>query len=374
MNVIEIRKRASAVAVVFAAFALLAVPASARHFNFGKMNHQDVPHVDIHVAKGETMADEIATSGSVLIEGKATDNVAVFGGPVTIDGTVIGDVAAFGGPVIVNGSVKGDVASFGGPVTINGDVMGEVAATGGDVTLGPKASIHGDLALLGGKLLKADGAKVSGSISNFDLKIAAKLAPMAAHWRGWEHATHDQGEDESAGGRLALFAGFAVFTACIGLVVAVLAALLPQPVEQVAQSVKGDFWGTAGAGVLVTLGFFPSLLLLVVSILGIPLIPLAFITATAAVVLGLAAASRLAGERLFESLKKPQPGSAVVAALYGYGVLIGLLFVGKVLRLAGGLTAFAGGSLVLAGLMIVCAAVILGLGGVWRTRMGTRAA
>ena len=369
MNATEIRKSA-AVAVAFAALSLFASPAGARHFDFGRMK-KDVPRVDIHVAKGETMHDDIATSGSVAIEGTETGSVAVFGGPAVIDGEVLGDVAAFGGPLTINGRVKGDVASFGGAVTVNGEVLGEVAATGGDVALGPKSSIRGDLALLGGKLDRADGARIGGSISNFDLKLAASLAPMAARWRHWEPEAR---EELGAAGRLALFAGFIVFTLCVGLLVALLAALLPQPVEQVAQAVKGDFWGSAGAGVLMMLGFCPALLLLVVSILGIPLIPLAFIAATAAVVLGLAAASRLAGERLFESLHKPQPGSVIVSAAAGYGLLVCLVFVGKVLRLAGGFTAFAGGTLVLAGLMVLCGALLVGLGGVWRTRMGSRAA
>lgn len=349
--------------------ALAAAPASARHFDAWEMG-KDVPHVDIRVAPGETMADKIATSGSVSIEGTATEKVADFGGPVSISGSALDDVASFGGPITIDGSVKGDVASFGGGITINGEVDGDVASTGGDVTLGPKAVISGDLALLGGKLQKADGAVIRGSISNVDSKLAARLAMMGARWKNWEP---DVRKDLGVAGRVALFAGFLALTICIGLLVVLADVLLPKPVDAVAQSVKTDFWNAAGIGVLMLLCFGPSLVLLAVSILGIPLIPLAFVAAAAAGVLALAAASRLAGERLFESLEKPLPGRASAAAA-GYGLLVGILVCGKVLRLAGGFVAFAGGTLVLAGLMVLCAAFVVGLGGVWRTRMGSRAA
>lgn len=345
-----------------------AAPAGAK-LNIG--SKKDVPHVDITVAKGETMSDSIVTSGVVSIAGKATEDVAVFGGPLTIDGDVLGDVASFGGPITVNGSVKGDVASFGGPVTINGDVKGEVASTGGDVTLGAKASIGGDLALLGGKLDKAEGAKIAGSVTSFDLKLAAKMAPLAKKWQRWAPEVK---EELGVAGRVALFVGFLIFTACIGLLVGLVAAVLPQPVDAVAQSVKADFWGSAGVGVLMMLGFVPSIVALAASILGIPLIPLFLIASAAAAIMALAASSRLAGERLFESLQKPQPGNAAVAAVVGYALLVSLLVLGRLLHLTGGIGGPAGVVLVLAGLMVLAGSMIVGLGAVWRTRMGSRTA
>ena len=92
-----------------------------------------------------------------------------------------------------------------------------------------------------------------------------------------------------------------------------------------------------------------------------------------AVVLGLAGASRVAAERLFEALQKPAP-PAVLSTLAGYAALIGLMAIVKLMRLTGGLGGFAGGTLMLAGFMVLCGAIVVGLGAVWRTRMGGRPA
>ncbi len=370
----------SRVVAALLASSLLAAPAQAKK-HWSLSDKKDVPHVDVTVDRGDTHAGDIATSGHVVINGKQIGDVAVFGGTLEGDGEIIGSVAAFGSSATM-GKVNGDVASFGGNVTINGKVSGEVAVTGGNINLGPKAVVTGDVALLGGKLNKADGAEIEGSISNLDLGLAAKLpARLAKQFEGWSSDDKDETKveakeekkEEGFGHRLGIFAGFVVFVGCVGLLVALLSVFLPRPVDAVAQSVKSDFWGAAGTGVLIMLAFFPGLIMLAVSVLGIPLIPLALIAAAAAFIMALAASSRLAGERLFESLQKPQPGNAAVAALLGYLALVTLTLIGRLIIFAtNGLATLAGVTVFLAGLMVVVGSLVAGLGGVWRTRMGSR--
>jgi cytoskeletal protein CcmA (bactofilin family) len=367
--------------LVAAAVLTLSIPALAA-FHWG--GRKQLQKGDITVAKGETFKGDIATDGSVDVEGTVTGDVAAFGGGVVIAGEALGDVASFGGPVKVSGRVKGDVASFGGPVVVEGSVGGEVAATGGDLTLGGGSMVGGDVALMGGKLAKSDSARIGGSVTSFDAGLLRRLAPVMRRWgksaivNGDQNTVkldwrNDEESEESGASKAAKFAGFLIFNACIGALIAALAAFFPKHVATVAEAAKADFWGSAGVGVLMMLCFIPGIILLCVSILGIPLIPLGLMASFAAVVLALAAASRLAAERLFEALKKPAP-STTLAALAGYGALIGLMAVGKLMRLTGGIGSFAGGTLVLAGFMILTGAIVVGLGAVWRTRMGGRAA
>lgn len=311
----------------------------------GLDRREDIRHDDIRVGPGEKMKGDIATTGAV-----------------TVAGTVDGDVAVFGGPVEVSGRVDGDLFSLGGPVRLSGEIDGSVAALGGDVELAPGAKLHGDLALLGGKLLKAEGAVVHGSVAN--LGFARLLAPALS--RGTAALIRAPSPDAPIR-RAFRWASFAAVTLG-GLLLMLLPALLfPRRVEAAAAAVEADPWACAGAGTLMLVLFLPGLLLLVVSVLGLPLIPLALLAWTAAVLLGLSGFCRAIAARAFAAAGRPVPAAPLAIAA---GWLL-LRLVGLGAKLAGG---FVGGALSLTGFVLLSCGVALGLGAAWRTRMGGREA
>jgi len=383
--------RAAAVAALL--FALAAGPALAKikvtdkdgsvsiagkneiHLDADKMRHDDVT-----VAKGETLKGDLVTSGAIRVEGTVEGNAVSFGGRVDVPGEVRGDVVSMGGSVDLGGSSKGDLAAIGGSVRVSGKVGGDVAAIGGDVALDKGAAVDGDVSVVGGRLTKEEGVTIKGSVSQVGLGALREILPALTRgglklalasdnskygYGHWRH--HDDNEEApSTGGRLLKAAAFLVFVVGLGLVLALAALFLPQETQAVAAAVRSDFWRCAGVGTLMVILFLPGLLVLTVSILGLPLVPLAILAWCAAALFGLGAFSLLLAERAAESLHKPLPAAPLAVAL-GWLLLETLPLVGK---LIGG---FIGGTLSFAGFLLLTAGLVAGLGAVWNTRMGRKA-
>jgi hypothetical protein len=150
----------------------------------------------------------------------------------------------------------------------------------------------------------------------------------------------------------------------LGAVLLVLPAIFfPKNVENVAREMTVNFWKSAGIGTLIVMALFPAFLAMLISILGIPLIPLAAMLLVAAKLLGFCGFSLVLARRFFEGIKRPAPASMVAQACIGYALLAALVFVGHSLPVLGWL-------LTLTGIIVAAFGVLLGLGAVWSTRMG----
>ena len=101
------------------------------------------------VTTGVAAAQETRTGGTIIVaEGETVeDDLTVMGGTIVVDGTVEGDLSAFGGNVVVGetGTVTGNVDGASGNVRIEGNVGGTVNVAAGNLFVGPDAVIDGDL-------------------------------------------------------------------------------------------------------------------------------------------------------------------------------------------------------------------------------------
>lgn len=323
----------------------------------------------VRIAAGETLKQDVVTSGPISIAGTLDGDCVSLGGPIDVRGKVLGSLASLGGPTDISGTVAGDVASLGGAVKITGTIGGDVTSLGGEVTLGDRASVAGDVALLGGRLDRAGTGVVRGNVVRRDWKMMGRFAPLLARY--------GRTEEPEAVGKISVFyrivrcAALLAFFAGIGLMAVLMTALLPRQVESVAAAVRRDFWKSAAIGALILVLLVPGLLLMLISILGIPLVPMAILLACAAVLMSVAAFSLILTQRLCDARQRDNPG--VLAGVgVGYLMLSGLMIVGKLMKVAGGVGAALGGIFVLADVMLLSCAVVVGLGAVWTTRMGSR--
>lgn len=106
---------------------------------------------------------------------------------------------------------------------------------------------------------------------------------------------------------------------------------------------------------LMVIGFFPGLLMMIVSILGIPLAPFALMLYAAAGVVGLSGFSVALQGRFFEGIKKAGPVSLPGKVAVGCALMAGLMLFGKVIPLVGGV-------LSPIGFMLLSFGAVLGLG------------
>jgi cytoskeletal protein CcmA (bactofilin family) len=313
---------------------------------------------------GTLAADAVSLGGPVTVNGLVTGDVSSMGGPVTINGRAADDVASFGGPITVAGEVAGDVSSMGGSVEVSGHVAGDISSLGGNVTLRSGAVVAGDISTLGGSVVKEDGAAHRGQVTAFDARDIRRTIVSLGR-------VVNQGEKRIspllAGGLATAGLIFMVSLLFTGVILLLLPAVFfPAHTGRAADAVRADFWRSTGIGALITVAFFPAMLMLLVSILGIPLIPLALLLLVCAAALGLSGFSVVLQERFFQGIKKTGPASMLGQVLVGYVLMAGLLIFGNVVPLVGGVLSFIG-------FMMMAFGVVVGLGAAWDTRMGNRA-
>ncbi len=344
----------------------------------------EVSHEDIVVLKGQTLNGDVATDKSLLVEGRLDgDATAIGGGTVTVSGELTGDLVSMGGPVFISGLVGGDVSSIGGPVDVSGRVSGGISAVGGKVSLSGDGRVDGDISALGGGVDKGAKSVHKGSVNSFSadaLKGTIGNALGIARNAGRYNWGQDRRESRSwnyrfSGGDMDAWkiagiigVGLAIVFSMLatGLVLVLLPVLFfPKNVENSRDAMTGDIWRACAIGAVALVGFFPGLLMMVVSILGIPLVPFALMLFAAAAVLGLSAFSVILQARFFEGLKKTGPAGLIGKVATGYALIAGLLFFGKLIPLVGGLMS-------LIGMILLAFGVMVGLGAAWMTRMGTR--
>lgn len=325
----------------------------------------NVSHVDAYVAKGQTTSGDIVTDKSITVDGVlGGDAVSVGGGSVTVNGEVAGDLVAIGGAVNVPGLVRGDLASIGGPVKITGKVGRDVTSVGGNVELSGTGEIDGGVSVMGGTFIKGEKAFHKGELHNFDVRAIRNVLPRVL--RAGRFAADKENAPWLIGGLIGLGLLFMLSMLATGAILLLLPAVFfPKHVENAAAAITGDMWRATGIGVAMVVGFFPGLLLLVVSILGIPLVPFALMLYAAAAIIGLSGFSVVLQGRFFEGIKKAGPVSLPGKVAAGYALMAGLMLFGKAIPLVGGV-------LSLLGFMLLSFGTVLGLGAALMTRLGSQ--
>lgn len=341
----------------------LAGPAQARRLDL-KLDAEHARTGDVYIGKNETVkGDLVTTGGSITVDGMVKGDVIAIGGGVLVNGEVTGDAVSMGGKVSVPGRVGGEAVSLGGSVEVAGSVARDISAIGGGVTLKSSAAARGDVAVLGGELEQEAGATIAGAVENVNFHgLWRRLFTRAG-------ALRDREQGRRAGSLLGFYLSL-VSLAGIGMILLLTTVFLTKPVENLAAAIKADFWKTAGIGLLILMGIGPALVLLAISVLGIPLIPVALLALVAAGFLSAAAFSLILSQRFHEALRRPLPATIPAVAI-GYGLLVSLLVVGKLLKLAGPLD-FLGGVFTLVNAILISCGLIVGLGALWTTRAASR--
>lgn len=279
----------------------------------------------------------------------------IFGGDFTLAAgeEMDGDLVVMGGTVTLerDSLVRGDVVVMGGSVVCDGEVRGDLVAIGGQVELGDRAVVGGDVQVLGGALKRAQGAVIKGRVRSqedfafqWELPLVTTIGPRFPS------------------GRLAFFSTslqilFFIFRTFMVAALAVLVVMFwPEPVRRVAEATVSQPLITGGLG-LLTLVLTPAVLLvLVFTLIGIPVALVAVLLLAVAILVGWIALGQEVGRRLGEMLR----WDLHPAAAAGLGTLLLSLVVGGI------------GFIPCIGWMAPLVVMMLGLGGVLVTRLGTQ--
>ncbi|MFC7099023.1 bactofilin family protein [Halobaculum marinum] len=168
------RTRRVAVALVVAFLVLAAFP--------GVVSADTRVQPQVTVAAGETLDGDLTTvAASVVILGTVDGDVTALAGQVTVRGRVTGDVTAVAGRVEVDGVVDGDLRTIGGATTVDGAVSGDVDAVVVNTSL--TGRVGGDVDAVGGFVAVSPDARVDGGlrttavVTSVDGRVGAGESP-----------------------------------------------------------------------------------------------------------------------------------------------------------------------------------------------------
>jgi hypothetical protein len=190
--------------------------------------------------------------------------------------------------------------AIGGSVTIAGHVRRDAVAIGGSVTLLPGARVEGDAVAIGGAVSVAEGATLEGDNVSLGGTIPTTVGSMTRWVVGGPH----------------MFSMFSFASRLTRAVLLFVIALLigvafPGALTRIGAYLVNRPGLSALSGVAILLAFVPLCVLLAVTIIGIPLIPVAVMLLVALFLFGFTVSAAWLGERMPVSQERKTPIKSV---------------------------------------------------------------
>jgi cytoskeletal protein CcmA (bactofilin family) len=349
--------------IIFTMITVLAIglagTALAAEFRHGQATTQ--------VAQGQTVDDDLFISGSsVRIEGTVHGDVYALGRSVDVSGTVDGNVFALARDVVVGGTVGGSVITAGQTVRLAGSHIGDgVTAAGTDLssdsgtTLGGGALLAGqgldwraktgrgvtaaasDITLGGpigrnvnvqtGSLNLANGTAINGNLTyNSGQNLTRESnASVTGQIRRIEPKKHNQPQHHGPNLLLGLWG--LVASLAVGCILLWIAPALSRGVPEMAARRP---WASLGWGFLTLILTIPLVILMLITVIGIPLAILTVIAFAMALYLAHIFVAMAVGSQILKSAKQSYNRFAVLTL----GLVV--LFVVELIPFLGGLIRF----------------------------------
>jgi hypothetical protein len=226
---------------------------------------------------------------------------------------------------IAEGERVDTIVTVGGDLTVLGEVEDDAVVIGGTLELGPRARVGGDAVAVGGTIVEASGAVIGGDRVQID----------GNYRRSPDHEQTRFG---------ALATSFGTFFQVLGsfLVSALILAFAPQQVRRVAKVMQERPGRSTMFGVAIVILFLPLLGALTISVVGIPLIPVAIMLLAAVLAFGMAALGSSLGFAMPFYSRGRSPLGALAIGYLVIAVVALIPWVGAIVVSLAGL--FAGGA------------------------------
>jgi hypothetical protein len=180
------------------------------------------------------------------------------------------------------------------------------------------------------------------------------------------------GHEHPVVGRFAMLGLNLVWFLGLWVLVILVVVFLPRHTEVISESITGNFFLAGLIGIIAEILIIPLLVLLCITVIGIPfaliLLP---ILALVAFLMGFAAMALVIGQRLVQGLSLKVAGPLGLATL-GYLLLVIFFLVGRLIGIPGGVFSVLGWMLIALGWLITYCALTVGFGAALYTRFGTK--
>ncbi|MFW5917277.1 MAG: bactofilin family protein [Halorubrum sp.] len=277
----------------------------------------------IVVDEGETVDGIDAAAGTVVVRGTVDGDLAGAAGSVRIaeTGQVNGDLRTAAGTVVVDGAVGGSAevgaGSFqltdtgridgsldvgAGSISVDGAVGGDVRAAADDVVLGPNADVGGEFRYDAGTFTESPVATVAGGVvedaslrGDTGVAFGTDLAPS------WFGAAYGVAANLALGGVLLL--------------------AFPRFSRGVAERVGDDALVSGGVGLLVLIGAPVLLVLVAITVVGIPLALVGLAAYVVALWVGSVYGRYALGSWVLDRIGRPNRWLALLLGVVGIALL-----------------------------------------------------
>jgi hypothetical protein len=244
---------------------------------------------------------------------------------VVAEGEVQDNIVTFGGVADVKGRVKEGVIAFGGEIIISGEVGDVVLGFGSKITLESTAHIKGDVAAIGGTLIKKSGCIVEGDTVYFRTSEDIKKL-LEEGLRGFLSVS-----------LIPLLLIIKLISVFIWFLLALLvAAFFPRQISFASAQIRKSFWPIFGTGLLAIIIFsglvvFSALLSL--ALIGIPILLALIIIGFIIKIFGRVILFYFFGESLINAFGKSRTSplltvvlGLILVSLVSFIPVIGVLF------------------------------------------------
>ena len=287
---------------------------------------------------------------NVTISAPVDGNIYAAGNTVSLTGPVGRDITVFGGTVNLTGSeeISGNLRTAAGTVILERPVNGSAMLAGASLRI--DAPIAGDLLLSGESVTFGDNARVEGNVeirATEEIPVPASVAPAS-------RVTFTKIEKSAIVGDAGNMAGQvinaernawmgAVFGALAVIVCgAILLALFPRRTEIGYLTAMAKPWKSLLFGVLSASAYVGLIVVLLASLIGIPLIPVALVLLVLAALTGYVAGTYFVADRVlarfgYETDTLWKRIGALVIGLIAVWILGIIPFLGWLLQFALGL-------------------------------------
>lgn len=289
---------------------------------------RDLIAIGASVSLSSDVAEDVHAVGfDVEIDGIVGGDVVAAGASVSVDGPVAGDVTASaltlrsgpraeiggnarfaGATVTIDGPIRGALVAAGGEVILNAPVAGDVVLTSPNITFGPNALIDGTLTYISDERMDVPERVISAD------RVLFELASNSEMWRDIRN-DWDDWDSPIEVSPWAVIGGLLVNLGLFILIGAVFLTLAPGTIRRLRRSADARpgmvmLTGTIGLSIL-----FGSIPVGVLSIVGVPLVPIMLLLIITVWVLGYILGAYVVAMRVMRGLGSAESPTIVMRLL-----------------------------------------------------------
>lgn len=227
------------------------------------------------------------------------------------------DVVTIGGHIEVEGIVKGDVVCVGGTFDINASIEGELVLIGSIGKIGPLTVVEQEFVMLGSRAEIDSAAVFRGERTNIQINGVGDIVRLIAK----QNKGSDWKLEKDLFEISDIFGMLAAFIVMLGIAFGTV-AVVKQHKRVEATLIESPLF-IFFMGLLTEVLIIPAIILLAVSIVGIPFIPLFLIAVFAGLIFGWATLVSFCGRWLGEKLWKKDLGTflSVLAGITAFSII-----------------------------------------------------